>query len=39
VPNASQLLGVVFHQQWLINDTANTLGWVFTNGGTGTVGN
>jgi len=39
VPNDQRLLGVVFHNQWLVVDTpANALGLSFSNGGTATLG-
>ncbi len=39
VPNASNLIGVTLHHQWLVLDNVNTLGLVVSNAGRATVGN
>jgi hypothetical protein len=38
IPNDSKLLGVVFHNQCMVSDTVNALGWVFSNGGSAKIG-
>ncbi|HHI81502.1 MAG TPA: hypothetical protein ENK02_16185 [Planctomycetes bacterium] len=40
IPNLASLMGAQFHNQYLVIDpTANNLGLVFSNGGTGRIGN